>query len=53
MFDLQVKNGLIVNTNGVVAASLYIKDGVVAAISNEEFDAREVLDANGKLLVPI
>ena len=52
MFDLQVKNGLIVNTNGVVAASLYIKDGVVAAISNEEFDAREVLDANGKLLVP-
>ena len=54
MFDLAIKNGNIVDTDRIYQADVYIKDGKIKAIcgENEEFQANETVDVNGKLLFP-
>jgi allantoinase len=52
--DLVIRNGRIVSPEGVVAASLAIRDGVIAAIGDDDLmpPAAEQLDAAGCHLLP-
>lgn len=52
MFDLAVKNARVVGESGVLEVGVYVKDGLVAALSAEDLPARERLDAQGRLLFP-
>ena len=54
MFDLAVKNGIIVTENTSFKGTLAIKDGKVGAIlsPDQEFKAKETLDAEGRYILP-
>lgn len=54
MYDLVIRGGSIVDGTGAepVAGDVAIKDGVIAAIGQVEGDAREVIDATGKMVTP-
>ncbi len=54
MWDHVIKNGIMIDSRDSVRGDLYIKDGVIAAISAEPLpgDAAEVTDAGGKLVLP-
>jgi len=54
VFDLAVKNGLIVNgsLSKPFVAHVYIKDGKIQEISSEEHSAEKIIDANGRAVSP-
>ena len=54
MFDLAIKNGTIVDGSGRArfAGDIGIKDGRIAAIGRIEGDARETIDAKGRIVAP-
>ena len=52
-YQLLIKNGLCVNSNGSFEADLAIAEGKIAQIgANLELDAEKVIDARGKLVLP-
>lgn len=53
-FDLLIKNGTIVTPEDAYKGNIYIKNGKIAAITNDELrsDVGEVVDANGKFVFP-
>ena len=49
MWDLVVKNGVLVNSHDSYKANIYVKDGKIAAITTEDLgEAKQTLDAEGK-----
>ncbi len=54
MFDLIIKNGLVVDGSGMPAyrADVAINDGRIAAIGRTDAPARQTLDANGRMVAP-
>lgn len=54
MYDLLIKNGLLVTSDNILEADVAVKDGKVAAISswNSNFEAEKTIDASGKYLFP-
>lgn len=52
LYDLAVRNGQVVTPNGVIAADLGIRNGVIDAIDNRIGPARTDLDARGQLVLP-
>lgn len=54
MYDLLVKNGIIVSHDHEMEAMIGIKDGKVVAIltANEQAEAKEILDVQGKYILP-
>lgn len=49
MWDLVVKNGVLVNSHDSYKANIYVKDGKIAAITTEDLgEAKQTLDADGK-----
>lgn len=54
MFDLVLRNGKIVDSDRIYKANVYIKDGKIGAIcdENEEFKTDKTIDVSGKLLFP-
>lgn len=54
MYDLCIKNGLIVNAESCFKGNIYIKDGKIIAISEAAkiYEAKENIDALGKLVMP-
>jgi dihydroorotase (multifunctional complex type) len=51
-FDLEVANGTIVNATGRMQASVWIRDGKVAALGGDRRVAAERVDASGLLVMP-
>lgn len=53
-FDLVIKNGSIVTSGDNYKADIGVKDGKIIEIASniEETSAKEVYDANGKILIP-
>lgn len=54
MFDLVVRNGRLVRSSGIDTVSIGIAGGIVRAVATpgEALEARENIDADGKLLLP-
>ncbi len=54
MFDLVIRNGDVVSTDRIARADIGIGDGAIRAIANpgESFEARAVIDATGKTILP-
>lgn len=54
MFDLIIRDGIIVNHEGTFKGTIAVKDGKVAAIaeSNSELEGKEVINAEGKYVFP-
>ncbi|NLL92052.1 MAG: allantoinase AllB [Ruminococcaceae bacterium] len=52
MFDLRVKNGILVVSGEEIKTDLYVKKGVVSAISSEDLPAELIVDAEGKYVFP-
>ena len=54
MYDIVIRGGSIVDGTGAdpVLGDVAVKDGLVAAIGQVEGDAREVIDATGKMVTP-
>lgn len=51
-FDLGVEGGLLVTSRGRRRANIYVRDGTIAAITNERQPAREVVSAVDLLVMP-
>lgn len=53
MYDLSIKNGIIVNANHRVKANIYVKDGKISAITSEDdIVAERTIDADGNYILP-
>ena len=54
MYDLIIKNGTVVDGTGSAArsADIAIQDGVIVSVGKVQGDARQTLDAQGKLVTP-
>ena len=52
MFDLAIVGGEVVTGQGRASVNLAIRDGVVAAVTGEVPEARDVVDASGLLVMP-
>lgn len=54
MYDLLIKNGMIVNEDSVIKGNIYIKNEKIAAITlpNVIFEAEKEIDAEGNLILP-
>jgi N-acyl-D-amino-acid deacylase len=54
MFDVIVKNGLVVDGSGApaFAGDVAVKDGRIAAVGQVEGEARQVVDASGRVVAP-
>jgi len=54
MFDLVIKNGTIIDGSGAdrFKADIAIKDGKIAEIGQIRADAKQIIDAQGKLVTP-
>lgn len=54
MFDLCIKNGLVIRAEGCFRAHIYVKDGVICAFSQGDttLEANTVIDAAGKYIFP-
>jgi dihydroorotase len=54
MFDLAIKNAVLVSSASVSEANIYIDGGKIAAVCppDESFDARQVYDAAGRYVLP-
>jgi len=52
MFDTIVKNGLIPQGDELVPANILIKNGTIAGFTNQDFEASNVIDAGGNMVIP-
>lgn len=53
MYDLSIKNGQVyVYDEGLKFVNIAVKDGLIAKIGEEDFEANEVIDAEGKIVAP-
>lgn len=52
MFDLIIKNGLVVLDSGEVVTDVAVKDGKIAAVGQDLGEAKEVIDAQGLVVSP-
>ncbi|WP_245893430.1 dihydropyrimidinase [Devosia naphthalenivorans] len=52
MFDLIVRNGTVATAADVFSSDVAIKDGRIVQLGHDLGEAREVLDATGKLVLP-
>jgi len=54
MFDVIVKGGLVVDGTGApaFAGDVAVKDGRIAAVGKVEGEARQVVDASGRVVAP-
>ena len=52
MYDLVIKGGTVVNSDGSFKADIGVKDGKIACIAGELSDAAQIYDAAGKLVIP-
>ena len=52
MYDLVIKGGTVVNSDGSFRADIGVKDGKIACIAGELSDAAQIYDAAGKLVIP-
>lgn len=52
MFDLGIEGAVLVNGQGRRPGNVYVQDGVIAAVGDERFPAREPVDADGLYLLP-
>ncbi len=52
MYDLAVKNGILYRNSRWEQNHIYIRDGIIAEISSREYDARTVVDGEGKKILP-
>lgn len=54
MFDVTVKNGLLVSGDGIAEVDIHVKDGKVAALSGGGLgvESRRVIDAAGRYVLP-
>lgn len=52
MFDLRIKDGTIVDENGMYSADIYVKDGKISMLctGTERYEASTTEDASGKLI---
>ncbi len=50
--DLIIKNGTIFNASGSFKADIAVKDGVITCISEDLRDGNNVIDAEGKIIIP-
>jgi dihydropyrimidinase len=51
-FDLAINGGTVVLPNGPLQAHIGVKNGVIAAIASHELEARETVDATGRVVLP-
>lgn len=51
-YDLIIKNGALVSPDGIQDAEIGVVQGKIAAIGNQIGTARQVIDAQGKLVLP-
>ncbi|GIM48016.1 amidohydrolase [Collibacillus ludicampi] len=52
MYDLRITNGLIVTGKEIKKADVYVKEGKIAKITNEAFEADKTYDATGLYVLP-
>ncbi len=52
MFDLRIENGTVVTPEKSERTNIYVLDGKIAQLTDEVLDAKEVIDASGKLIFP-
>lgn len=52
MYDLRIVNGLVVNSEVIWAANVYVKDGKIALVGSEEQAAVRTYDAAGLYVLP-
>lgn len=52
MFDLSVNGGMVVTSSGVGEVCIGVSDGVIAAVATSPLQARQPVDASGKLVLP-
>lgn len=52
MFDLAIENGTVVRGAGRARVNVYVRDGRIAALADEQLPARERHDAEGLLVMP-
>jgi dihydropyrimidinase len=52
MFDLAVKNALVYENSQFREANLYVKDGRIALIGSQDYEAERILEGKGKKLIP-
>jgi len=52
MFDLAIMDGSVYINNKFVKTNVYTKDGIIALISKNHFDAKEYYIADQKLVIP-
>ena len=51
--DLAILNGtVVVPDNGTFKANVYVRNGKIAAVSSDVFEAKEVVNADGKYVAP-
>src|SRR5665648_425021 len=51
-FDMLIKSDKIFTDGRLIDGYIGIKDGIIAAISKEKLEADEVIDAEGKMVLP-
>ncbi|MFA6850077.1 MAG: allantoinase AllB [Selenomonadaceae bacterium] len=52
MYDLALKNGLVVNGTEICRKNVYVKDGKIAEITDADYDAESIQDAAGLYVLP-
>ncbi|QMS84406.1 amidohydrolase family protein [Candidatus Xianfuyuplasma coldseepsis] len=52
MDDLRIINGLVYQNNQFVPTNIYIKDGIISAITTDVYEAKETYDCEGDLVLP-
>ena len=52
MFDLRIENGTVITPEKSERTNIYVLDGKIAQLTDEVLEAKEVIDASGKLIFP-
>ena len=52
MNDLRIINGLVYRDGRFERTNLYIQNGIITAITNDQLDALETYDCHGNLVLP-
>ncbi|MFD2816781.1 hypothetical protein ACFSYD_23915 [Paracoccus aerius] len=52
MFDIIIRNGTIATASDVFIADIGLRDGAIVQIGGEMTEARQMIDATGKYVLP-
>ncbi len=52
MYSLGIEGGALVTASSRAQLNLYVKDGLVAAVTSQRLRAAEIVDASGLLVMP-